>query len=171
MHKLKKGTVIHGLTLLKPTLKALRRKNRRVVPAWICEEEGTGKLVTLSEMHILRRTGRKNPWQSTMRAVYTSYRDRCIRDNLYWGISLDEFKELTAQKCHYCQKPPANCYRKVFVYNGLDRKNNSAGYSLSNVVPCCRDCNYMKGDQLSYEEMLVAMTAVVNLRLEKRKKS
>lgn len=35
--------------------------------------------------------------------------------------------------------------------NGIDRVDNSLGYILSNVVSCCKICNYMKKD-LSEQE-------------------
>ena len=50
--------------------------------------------------------------------------------------------------CHYCGKPPNKSHRKcdTFLYNGLDRVDNSIGYIASNVVPCCYICNKMKGE-------------------------
>lgn len=38
-----------------------------------------------------------------------------------------------------------------FVYNGIDRVDNSVGYVLSNCVPCCSTCNRMKGTMSSEE--------------------
>ena len=31
--------------------------------------------------------------------------------------------------------------------NGIDRKDNTIGYSFDNCVSCCGDCNYSKGKQ------------------------
>jgi len=31
-----------------------------------------------------------------------------------------------------------------YIYNGLDRADNSKGYELDNVVPCCGRCNRAK---------------------------
>ena len=42
---------------------------------------------------------------------------------------------------------------------GLDRVDNSRGYQADNVVPCCADCNYMKG-QMSQEAFLHAALAI-----------
>jgi hypothetical protein len=35
-----------------------------------------------------------------------------------------------------------------FTYNGIDRKDNAAGYVEGNVVPCCKTCNYVKKSML-----------------------
>jgi hypothetical protein len=57
--------------------------------------------------------------------------------------------ELIQQPCHYCQGPlsPTGC--------GMDRMDSSRGYFVGNVVPCCGDCNTMKSDKLSYDEMML----------------
>ena len=33
----------------------------------------------------------------------------------------------------------------MFVYNGIDRVDNSKGYTLNNILVCCYDCNTKKG--------------------------
>lgn len=68
------------------------------------------------------------------------------------GCSFEDFVELSQMKCHYCGSPPTNKDRD-FTYNGLDRVDNFKDHSLSNVVPCCGKCNFMKG-QLSYNDFI-----------------
>lgn len=34
----------------------------------------------------------------------------------------------------------------TYTYNGVDRVNNSDGYTIKNCVPCCAICNYAKRD-------------------------
>lgn len=48
--------------------------------------------------------------------------------------------------------------------SGLDRTDNSKGYLIKNVVPCCGICNSIKGSNLTHSEMIVAMRAVMKLR-------
>lgn len=50
---------------------------------------------------------------------------------------------------------------------GLDRIENSKGYIISNVVPCCGSCNKIRGNNLTSDEMAIAMKAVRNFRLSK----
>lgn len=75
-------------------------------------------------------------------------------------ISFDEFLVLSQQNCFYCGKEPSNrttCYstktrgltkerfdNSYFIYNGLDRIDNNLGHIKSNIVPCCKTCNYGK---------------------------
>lgn len=65
------------------------------------------------------------------------------------SITAEEYVSIISiAKCHYCDGSLAP------TGYGLDRKDNSIGYVVSNVVPCCRYCNMVKSDKLSYEEML-----------------
>lgn len=43
----------------------------------------------------------------------------------------------------------------------MDRTNNSLGYTLSNVVPCCKTCNRAKGDK-NIEEFLEIIKRIIN---------
>jgi len=52
-------------------------------------------------------------------------------------ISEKEFNLLVEKDCYYCgEKGP----------NGIDRVDNLKGYIKGNCVPCCKHCNYVKGD-------------------------
>ena len=86
-------------------------------------------------------------------------------------ISYEDFCSLCLESdCHYCEKFLDRTLEKgqnKGYY--LDRKDNSLGYSKKNCVPCCSSCNKIKGDSLTYEEMLVAMKAVLSYRQSKTK--
>lgn len=78
-----------------------------------------------------------------------------------WSISKEQLFEIIKDPCHYCHGPLNK------TGSGLDRVDNSRGYSMDNVLPCCKNCNRIKGDILSYEEMVVAMQAVLLIRSKK----
>lgn len=69
-------------------------------------------------------------------------------------LSKADFKLLTQQNCHYCNSSPSNVIKHStngdYVYQGLDRKDSSKGYTIDNVVPCCIICNRAKNN-LDYE--------------------
>lgn len=93
---------------------------------------------------------------------YNHFKDGVLRTNkkrnrhIEFAISYEEFLFFTQiGMCHYCGG--SDIVWNEFVGNGrhrynLDRKDNARGYTLDNVVVCCKDCNLMKRDWLSYEE-------------------
>ena len=93
------------------------------------------------------------------RQVYGFYKRNAKRRNIPFELSFNEFIELTQQNCYYCGIEPSNTHISKhnngdFIYNGLDRKDNTKGYTLSNIVSCCDQCNWAKRD-LPYEEFIV----------------
>src|SRR5690606_27568041 len=60
------------------------------------------------------------------------------------------FKKIVIQKCFYCGDIPRVPKRSIQPtkryppVNGIDRVNSNLGYTLENIVPCCKRCNWMK---------------------------
>jgi hypothetical protein len=66
-------------------------------------------------------------------------KESAVKRNKSWNLD-DEFaKELMTRPCHYCGLIDMN-----IRVNGIDRVDNTIGYCPSNVVPCCKLCNYFK---------------------------
>lgn len=108
---------------------------------------------------------------SFITSLYTSYLGRAKRKKIEMTITLDDFERLTQQNCSYCGLPPSATHktyesqqRKPYVYNGLDRVDNSKGYTLDNVVPCCKHCNKAK-NSLNQDEFLDWVKRVYMFRL------
>lgn len=104
-------------------------------------------------------TGKK-PYE----ALYNCLKRVCKDTNKELGITYEQFIDLTAVSvCHYCEGPVTWSERNVWKngsgYN-LDRKDSSKGYTKENIVVCCGDCNRIKWDVLTYEEMKAAIAAV-----------
>lgn len=86
---------------------------------------------------------------ASLNALYNSYVECAKRRAHEFSLSLDFFKHITKQNCFYCNKEPSQVRkagRKTgdYVYNGIDRVDNSLGYVENNCVSCCKDCNYLK---------------------------
>lgn len=76
-------------------------------------------------------------------------------------LSLEEFFVLIEQPCYYCDNFLG---KKTTTLSGLDRIDNSKGYTIDNVIPCCGVCNRIRGDALSQQEAMIAIQAVISFR-------
>jgi hypothetical protein len=70
---------------------------------------------------------------------YSTYKKNAKTKDLEFAITKEQFKEITDQKCRYC-----NEYSEGKNFVGVDRIDSEVGYVVENCVPCCKDCNYSK---------------------------
>lgn len=96
-----------------------------------------------------RRKELVGAYQRTKEARYKISKSLAIRRGLEWNISESDYFELISKRCHYRNHP-------LGISNGvcLDRVDNSKGYVIGNVVPCCGNCNRIKCHLLTYQEMV-----------------
>lgn len=97
--------------------------------------------------------------ESSFRALLASYRKRAVAVGVAFELTEDGFRSLTIASCYYCNQKPsqkkkatADCFGS-YQYNGLDRLDNTLGYVLGNVAPCCGTCNRAKGTMPVHEFM------------------
>lgn len=66
---------------------------------------------------------------------------------LVWELSKEDFITIVTSNCYYCGATPTKreIWARSGLMNGIDRMERAKGYTLSNSVPCCTKCNYMKG--------------------------
>ena len=112
--------------------------------------------LVVEQCRSLRKQNLKPPGASAFNWLLDVYRRSAQERNYEFSISEADFRRLTSLDCSYCGSPPSRL-KKVksgnghYVYNGLDRVDNSKGYTLDNVVTCCKTCNRAK-DQMSVSE-------------------
>jgi len=87
---------------------------------------------------------------SNMRRTIKQYKNSAKRRGWSWKLTEEQFKKITQENCFYCGAKPSNItknkgYFGEYVYSGIDRVDNSKGYSMDNIVPCCKSCNSTKG--------------------------
>ncbi|QIG69907.1 HNH endonuclease protein [Rhizobium phage RHph_I3_11] len=95
---------------------------------------------------------------SEVTAIILGYKRHANSRKYSWCLSRDFVEDLIKKDCHYCKSPPSNLKKTKnsiggLKYNGIDRVNNSLGYTTENVVPCCNICNRAKMS-LSYDEFI-----------------
>ena len=84
---------------------------------------------------------------------------KCKTEKRKLDLSFNDCVILWNLGCIYC----GNSVEKETGAN-LDRLDNGGGYTKNNVVPCCGNCNKIRNNILTHEEMKIAMTAVLNYR-------
>ena len=108
----------------------------------------------------------KPPGEGSFRILFNKTKHSAQIRHIVVEITYNEFKTIVAGNCFYCDSPPRdyNPYinqqtgklvlgRTAFMAtrawikaNGIDRLDNSIGYTVENCVPCCAQCNTMKMD-------------------------
>lgn len=91
--------------------------------------------------------------RQALHGLAARYRYHAKRRSLEFSLSVDQFAKLVAAPCHYCGVLPGafNHFYKAgksiggLVYSGIDRRDNTSGYTVQNCVPCCKQCNTAKG--------------------------
>ena len=83
--------------------------------------------------------------------LLSTYRGSARKRDYDFDLTKEEFLKLASGNCFYCGKEPArvvfNSIKTIsFIYNGVDRLDNTKGYSRSNCVSCCMNCNKAKLD-------------------------
>jgi hypothetical protein len=81
-------------------------------------------------------------WQtSNFRARFYAIKQQAQKKGILWNENLtDEIcYKLMNSNCFYCNHIPEKSL------NGIDRMNAMKHYEKSNVVSCCKHCNFMKG--------------------------
>lgn len=89
--------------------------------------------------------------ESSFNTFYSVYESNAKKSNRVFDLSKDEFRNITSLPCSYCGAEPTALgsrgrVNKVITYvcNGIDRLDNSTGYTKDNCAPCCTLCNLMK---------------------------
>ena len=96
--------------------------------------------------------------ESGLNILYADYRRNAGERGLTWSLSREEVERLFRGACFYCSALPSNHVstgkkRQLgvelwgdFIYNGIDRIDNTRGYYIGNTVSCCFQCNTAKMD-------------------------
>ena len=85
--------------------------------------------------------------------IYRNYQKSSKKRGYEFELTSDEFYKFLDGNCHYCGLEPHMGWKgtkrksmdtSLFKVNGVDRVDNSLGYSTENCVSCCKFCNNAK---------------------------
>ena len=165
------GERVGILTVLKDTGKT---KYKRPSKVWLCECDcGTQKEYSTTELTCgvkscgcLRQKnldgfGDRNkgktpatalePGESSKRCILASYKHSAKKRSIPFMLKEDVFREFLFGNCAYCGSPPSQTWKDRHreegdvIHNGVDRIDNTKGYTPENCVSCCKTCNQAKG--------------------------
>jgi hypothetical protein len=83
------------------------------------------------------------------RIAFSQYRRRAKDRRLSFDLTFEEFLNRVRKPCFYGGG----------VSTGLDRLDNSQGYTPENTVGCCGNCNMVKGQANTAETVLIMIAA------------
>lgn len=128
-----------------------------------------------------RLKSRKSP-DAMFQMLYRKYRIEAKNRGLDFKLTAEQFKSLTLDNCYICGSPPnqiwedpvkdwrTRLWRKPYIYNGIDRYDNSIGYTNENSRTCCKKCNYLK-KQDSYENTVSHAYKIVSYQEKLKRES
>lgn len=100
----------------------------------------------------------KRNGETAFKQILWGYKSSAFNRGYLFNLTEEEAKNLMGQNCFYCNIEPSNMrktgkYQRQFIYNGIDRKDNTIGYEVTNCVPCCSNCNTAKSD-MKFEDFI-----------------
>jgi hypothetical protein len=131
-------------------LKAIKiRRNRGDSYAKIGRDAGVSRQAVFARIRYVP-TKRAPTFSAACNWLFSQYKRKARARRHSWSLSKRRFALLIRGLCHYCGVSPSNRCGE-FQYSGIDRKINSQGYRIGNVVSCCGRCNRMKGTMSARE--------------------
>lgn len=79
---------------------------------------------------------------------YSRAKAMAKKRNRCFSLTIEEYMDQLRKPCFYC----GSDLQAERCGVGLDRIDNSRGYELNNVLPCCRVCNMIRGAHMTVDE-------------------
>lgn len=102
-------------------------------------------------LSFFRKSKHKTMEMSARSMLYIDYKSKSKKIGRQFQLTLDEFANITKKPCRYCGVEPRRTVKRKkspnpieCLANGIDRLDNSVGYTTDNSVPCCETCNRAK---------------------------
>lgn len=104
--------------------------------------------------HKVEFRDRMRDYYHSLVGQYHQYKKRAVKSNFEFTITKEDCKAFYRTDCYYCGG--------LIKDLGIDRIDNSIGYVLSNCVPCCSVCNFMKGT-LAKDEFIYQIQRILKI--------
>jgi hypothetical protein len=112
-----------------------------------------------------RARARKHKSPPPVNEAIQHYKYGARKRGLAWLLTQEQAASILSSNCTYCGAKPSRVvyskYGDSSVVSGIDRADNSKGYTVENCVSCCSICNNSKSD-LSMEEWKKWLRQITN---------
>ena len=85
-------------------------------------------------------------WPLTMPGSFAVYKKNAKKKERVFQLTKDDYIRVINIPCQYCRRAISETNK-----SGIDRIDNARGYELSNIAPCCGECNLMKKEMSQTE--------------------
>ena len=115
------------------------------------------------------------------KTIFRGYRTGALSRGHVFELTLKEVEKLLYSDCAYCGDSPSDIkyfntknngkdQTHFILTNGIDRVDNTKGYTLENCVPCCKMCNQLKSNH-TLEAFFEKISKINNKRMLDEKTS
>lgn len=125
----------------------------------VCKKCETEKMTSWYRKDRVKYNTRNRELGARPVSRFSRFKKRCVFTGKHFDLTFEQWSYLVLDKnCHYCSGPleSKGC--------ALDRMDNSIGYTVANVVPCCKECNRLKGPSLTHQEMVQVSKLLKEMR-------
>lgn len=130
------------------------------------KEDVSPKLIWVepAENTVRKNHASRKPEKSLPRALLWYYKRNAKNRDIEFLLSQEEFKSLIFDCCHYCTAIDSMLvftkYGAAYKHNGVDRVDNTKGYTVENCVSCCKRCNMAKNNMTleEFKEWIVRVS-------------
>lgn len=136
---------------------------------------GSGSAKSCGCLLLDTRGSERKPLKDVIQKAILNYYKRNAKSRNYeWKLDKNKFEELINGNCYYCNSGLSNKYIWKYKYeiatlpfNGIDRVDNTIGYTEDNCVSCCKTCNMAKSE-LTVEEFKTWIIKLNNHFIKKK---
>jgi hypothetical protein len=93
----------------------------------------------LTHLQIVQGNLYPSEFKDSLGCTYSEYVERAYKKGIPFNVSSETFYKFRNQSCYLCGKEKSDTN-----INGIDRFDNTKGYTDENIRSCCCNCNYMK---------------------------
>lgn len=116
----------------------------------------------MTNLEKLTQYRHRHEQKKTLKSRFRTAKGSAKKRNLEFILTFDQYSIEVIKPCYYC----ADYFKgnEIGTGVGLDRVNNSKGYIIENVVPCCAHCNYLKSDIYSVEQTKAMIKTLIDMK-------